>query len=375
MARYWVGGGSSTNWNATVPTNWSATSGGANDASVPDSTQAVFFDANSGVGISNVSAAITIGSLDTDAYLGTITHGAFNVSIGNATMGDLILGSGMTLTNAASSNCKITLRSTKATANITTNGKVIRNLTINSAGGACTYTLQDNLTTTSTLAVLSGTLTGNGKDATVGTSFTLTNGIVNAGTGTWTTLNWVGSASANFNADTSTVIINGGQLQPDVVPYYNLTFSGAVTVNGALSDLEVSGTLSLSAGAVVTATAGMTWTVTGSIAFNGTSGNLVTMLSGTPSSEFYIVGPTGVHNYSYMSITDNNISGGTYNAFSSVNGGGNTGWNIVATSNTNQSQSSGLDGSFNVGSTYLQSSGGLSGGASSAYVKSTGDIN
>ncbi|MFH1049074.1 MAG: hypothetical protein V1732_05425 [Patescibacteria group bacterium] len=31
-SRYWVGGGSSTNWNATSPTNRSATDGGANNA-------------------------------------------------------------------------------------------------------------------------------------------------------------------------------------------------------------------------------------------------------------------------------------------------------------------------------------------------------
>lgn len=34
-ARFWVGGGSTANWNATAPTNWAETSGGAGNQSVP----------------------------------------------------------------------------------------------------------------------------------------------------------------------------------------------------------------------------------------------------------------------------------------------------------------------------------------------------
>ena len=71
-SRYWVGEGSSANWNATGPTNWSATSGGANNASVPVSTDDVFFDANSPA--STLSASITIKSLDMTGYTDTLTH-------------------------------------------------------------------------------------------------------------------------------------------------------------------------------------------------------------------------------------------------------------------------------------------------------------
>ncbi|PCJ60858.1 MAG: hypothetical protein COA79_07305 [Planctomycetota bacterium] len=86
--RYWVGGGASTNWDATVPTNWSATSGGANNASVPASTDNVFFDSNSGTGNSVISVANNIRSLNTTGYTGTITHNeAIVLSIGDATPG------------------------------------------------------------------------------------------------------------------------------------------------------------------------------------------------------------------------------------------------------------------------------------------------
>lgn len=78
--RYWVGGGSSTSWNATGPTNWSGTSGGSNDASVPTSVDTVYFDENSGTGNSVISASISIGTLVCSGYTGTLTHNV-NVAV------------------------------------------------------------------------------------------------------------------------------------------------------------------------------------------------------------------------------------------------------------------------------------------------------
>src|SRR3990167_5450854 len=75
-SRYWVGGGASSNWNATGNTNWSATSGGANNASVPTASDDVFFDSNSGTGNSVISASHSIKSLDCTGYAGTLTHNA-----------------------------------------------------------------------------------------------------------------------------------------------------------------------------------------------------------------------------------------------------------------------------------------------------------
>ena len=62
--RYWVGGGSSTNWSATGNTNWGTASGVQDNASVPGSGDNAIFDgAGSGNGASVVSANITILSL------------------------------------------------------------------------------------------------------------------------------------------------------------------------------------------------------------------------------------------------------------------------------------------------------------------------
>ena len=69
--RYWVGG--TGNWDATT-THWSATSGGSGGASVPTYSDNVFFDANSGVGTVNCSAAIhSCGALTlTDSAMGKL---------------------------------------------------------------------------------------------------------------------------------------------------------------------------------------------------------------------------------------------------------------------------------------------------------------
>jgi len=75
-ARFWVGGGSSANWNATGNTNWSASSGGANNASVPGTSDSVTFDVNGNVD-SILSANVTVQSFTvTSGYTATITHNA-----------------------------------------------------------------------------------------------------------------------------------------------------------------------------------------------------------------------------------------------------------------------------------------------------------
>lgn len=72
--RFWVGGGSSTNWSATANTNWAATSGGAGNQTVPGSGDDVFFDGNSGAGTSVLDAGFagTVNSIDCTGYGGTL---------------------------------------------------------------------------------------------------------------------------------------------------------------------------------------------------------------------------------------------------------------------------------------------------------------
>src|SRR3989344_9609487 len=196
-SRYWVGGGASTNWNATGNTNWSLTSGGANNETVPGSADDVFFDANSGVGDSVISAAITILSLNATGYTGTITHNNITLTVA----GSVTLVSGMTYTPAVSA---IILLS--ATGTFTTGGKLINQLTL-SAG---TTTLGDNLSFTASAAAvlkLNGNLLDmNGK--TVSGNSTVLRVIIRSnflGTARTITINGGTFANADFSDTTHSV--------------------------------------------------------------------------------------------------------------------------------------------------------------------------
>jgi len=72
--RYWVGGGSSANWNATGNTNWGTASNTQDNASVPGDTDDVIFDGvGTGASNSTCNAAITINSLVMTGYANTLS--------------------------------------------------------------------------------------------------------------------------------------------------------------------------------------------------------------------------------------------------------------------------------------------------------------
>lgn len=104
-SRYWVGGGSSANWNATANTNWASTSGGANNASVPGSADDVFFDGAGTNGNTNCTAtgADCLTFTRSDGYTANITVPAstnWNIR-GNITISN---GAGFTIVSGGTSS-------------------------------------------------------------------------------------------------------------------------------------------------------------------------------------------------------------------------------------------------------------------------------
>lgn len=132
-SRFWVGGGASSNWNATANTNWGASSGGANNSSVPTSTDTTTFDgaAPNGNTICTISAAATCASISiTSAYTSTITYNNTLTVSGNIT-----LTTGVTLSG---SSAMIVAN----TSTLTSNGKVVNiPMTFNTS---ITYTFVDD---------------------------------------------------------------------------------------------------------------------------------------------------------------------------------------------------------------------------------------
>jgi hypothetical protein len=137
-SRYWVGGGSSSNWNATGNTNWGSASGGANNASVPTSADVAIFDGAGALGNTNstISAIITVGGYSvTSGYTATINHN-FDLTVA----GSITLGANYTIAGTAALRIS-------AACTFTSNGKTWSNSLI---------------FTTNTITTLVGNLTING---------------------------------------------------------------------------------------------------------------------------------------------------------------------------------------------------------------------
>ena len=92
--RFWVTGGTG-DWSST--TNWSATSGGASGASVPSTSDAALFDANSGAGTATVDSSVIIQTLTMTGFTGTLAFGTNSISL-NSTGAIFVGSTAMTVT-------------------------------------------------------------------------------------------------------------------------------------------------------------------------------------------------------------------------------------------------------------------------------------
>ena len=198
--RYWVGG--TANWDNVAGTKWSATSGGAGGASVPTTSDDVFFNASSGSGTVTITTTNTgAKSINCTGFTGTIAGTANFVVLGNVT-----LSAGMGYTH-------IGIMRFQATATLTTAGKTFSGVQVNGSG--ITLTLGDALNISSrTIDVTQGTFdTAN---------YTVTAGLIsssNTNTRTITlgsstvTLNSTGWSTATttgltLNANTSSIVLS-----------------------------------------------------------------------------------------------------------------------------------------------------------------------
>lgn len=270
-ARFWIGGGTNTNWNASPTTNWCATSGGSVRVAAPTSSDDVTFDgAGGGNSVSVVSANNSCLSLTfTSGYTSTITINnlvAITVA-GNFTDNTAhswsVLGSGFLAISAAST--------------IISGGKTFPGPVTFS--GANTKTLSTNdwtitgILTISAATVMTGqTLSIGGLTASSGCSGTtvidLTGGIWSGGgvvqntmtiTGTWTASGSIAynggtltSTSSSPTTTGSTLTISASTtLNTSAVSWNNIIISATSTItNNSL--LTVTGTLTISAGATIT---------------------------------------------------------------------------------------------------------------------------
>jgi hypothetical protein len=201
--RYWVGGTGS--WDNTA--RWSTTSGGTTGASVPASSDDVFFDANSGSGTVTVPDWFyEAGNLDFTGFTGTFAGAEFSFL---SVYKNLTLGSAMTLTYPGAISME-----GSGTFNVTSNGKTASFILL--IFGA-TVVLADNFVSNNEIQLSEGTFNANNKNVTCSNfSFggTPTRSLI-MGSGTWTltgnTDPWYTNTTTGltFDAGTSTIKLTG----------------------------------------------------------------------------------------------------------------------------------------------------------------------
>ena len=250
-------------------------------------------------------------------FTGTQTNTAASI------YGNLTYGTGMTTVTGTGT---IQLAATSGTQQITTNNVTINYpITQNGVGG--TVQLQDALTlgSTNTFTLTNGTLDLNNKNVSVGI-FSSNNSntrslLMGSGTftltGTGNVWNIATSTGITLTPSTSTILFNGsgtGSFIGGGLTYYKLTqgSSNALSfssIGGANTFNTISNTVSPT---TITFQSSQTTTVT-NFNVNGTAGNLVTINSSIAGTKANLSSPSNItNNVSYVSLQDNNATGGTW---------------------------------------------------------------
>ena len=334
-ARYWVGGGGT--WDGSNTGNWSASSGGSGGASIPISSDDVYFDGNSSSGTVSLSGNKSINSISFSGSSVTLSGLFSTINVG----GDITFN-----TSACIINTTLNFDNNDNTRTLTTNNCPSQSVGIR-VGDNNTNTPTVNISgtlnigATQSLLSSSGTLNTNNNTITSG-SFTVYNsGFANLGSSTITlTKSTTGDVmyftNSNVNFGTSTIKLQttaACSIQTTAISrsFYKLDIatSSAITItNGSHSFNTISNSVQP---ATLKFPASSTQTVT-NFSMNGTAGNLVTLNTGTGTGTFTLSKSSGLVSVDYLSITNSTATGGAgwYAGTHSTNGGGNTGWFFAA---------------------------------------------
>ena len=404
---YWVGG--TGNWSEFA-THWATTSGGSTfQSQVPQSTDNVYFDANS---FSSTGQTVTVDESNETCNNMDWTGVTHNPIFDGQTKtiyihGSLTFVAGMSLAN----NPNISFEATTTGKTITTAGQQVYNFTLEGIGGG--WTLQDALTITNYLFFNNGTFNTNSQTVTIGSDFGSSTGTTRSlilGSSVVNLNNWyVDGAPLTITPGTSTLNI-ASSFFGSGLNYYNISMTsgyqiygngntiqnftsgnnnwqggntvigtatitggssfhggssfGTLTLNGTGSTYlfrgsSSYGTLNLNGvGSTYTLGAGQTQTIT--TALNITSGNcsaLNTLNSSTPGTQATISLTSGTVIADYISLKDINAGTVSFTATDAIDQGDNTGWTITALASRNVYWI-GNSGNWNDGNHWSLTSGG-----------------
>ncbi len=330
-SRYWVGSGSSTNWDAVTPTNWSATDGGANDASVPTTGDDVFLKSSADC-VANIATSPAFNSYNMTGYTGTFS-GARSIRVAPST-GTVVLLLAGTVTWAGYLMPEPT---GTAIVNVTTGGKTISGVTVFAGNQTGTVNFQDAITATTNVALYAGAWNTNGyaiscakfqiyAGATVG----ITNSTITAAN-TSTLDAWNCASGATLTTTGSTINAGLGHFHGGGKSYNTATFTGdgAIIIgNNTFTTMNVN-TAGLATGLIFTTDSIQTVT---NFATNGSAGNLAKIQSDSAGSHFHLTTASAEINVDYISIKDSvaDQANTWYAGVNSINVSGNSGWVFAA---------------------------------------------
>ncbi len=324
--RFWVGDGG--NWSDAL-NHWSASTGGAPNASKPTSADNVYFDANS----------FTIGAqtVNTDE-LGTCLDFVWTGATDSPTISGAnrvnIFGS-FTLISAMTFDITVWWRAASGARTITTAGLTLGSVQINPGVSTAVYTLQDDLSFGSEDFNHGGaTIDFNGKTVTCRRFFsdggmprTLTFGASTVNIAGFSTTGLeVSGSNFTINAGTSTIKIATLHFEGGGATYYNVELNGSAhTISG--SNTFATLTLKADTTQTITFTDGTTQTVT-TATITGSSGKVKTLVGSSTAGWTITKVGGGAVALDYLSISYSTGSPAStwYAGKNSTDGGNNTTW-------------------------------------------------
>jgi len=314
--RFWVGDGG--NWSDNT-NHWSASSGGAPNASKPTSSDNVYFDANSfSTGSQTVTIDETAYCADMD-WTGATDNPTLDFSTNLDAYGDVTLIAAMSITGIAYLNFpsgaqSLTTNGTALTSAIKISGSdltLVDDLVVRAVAFSAGSFIAVDRTITASHDIL---ITGAGAK-------TLTFGATIITSASW---QYTGS-NLTVTANTATIKITGtGALNGGSVDYNGASFE----LNGTAHTISGDNTfdkLKLAAGSVITITPGSTQTIRKLIT-PSTATNVTTIQTGGASAT--IQGHRGYCELNHVDLTSI-VAGEKYRYYAgdnSTDGGGNTNW-------------------------------------------------
>lgn len=273
--RYWVGG--TATWDSSTTSVWSTTSGGSGGASVPTSSDNVYFDQAGTFTVTlGGSGGLNCRSFTVSASTYTFVSAS---SMVNA-YGDVYFVSGTVYPT------KLYINGTSGFT-LTTNGVVVTSIT---TGANANYTLGSALTCTSILAGAGFVLNTSGYTVTLPGGSSIrnlnmsTSQMILGGTGNFAlggngmlTITWSPGASITFTGNSATTLNLNGKSYPPII----FTDAGTVTINGSNTFNNFYCTY---AGAKTFQFAAGTTNTFIAFDLRGTAGNLYTITSTTTSA-------------------------------------------------------------------------------------------